>query len=93
MTFDDNFVQDLEYLSNNLEGRSNNPVAVLFDVLTHPDADVGIEETSLLEWKHHPERAIEHVVLGKSGIGGAWQVRRRPLLAAFYSMPSCIQYG
>ena len=67
-------MQDLEYLSCDLDGRSKNPVSILFDMLTHPDADIGIDETSLLDWKHHPEKAVPHVVLGKTGVGGAWQV-------------------
>lgn len=66
--------QDLEYLSEGLEGRSPNPVALLFDALTHPDADLGIDTGSLLEWRHDPSRHIPHVVLGKGPVGGAWQM-------------------
>ncbi|CAH1780134.1 unnamed protein product [Owenia fusiformis] len=66
--------QDLEYLSAGLEGRSSNPVAILFDNLTHPDADFGTELPSLLEWKKHEEQAIPHVVLGRGPPGGAWQM-------------------
>ena len=76
-------VQNLEYLSSDLEGRSRNTVSVMFDMLTHPGADIGIEETSLLEWKHYPERAMQHVVLGKSGVGGAWQVMQQLCVLAF----------
>ena len=68
-------LQDLEYLSSGLEGRSLNPVALLFDALTHPDADTGQDRPSLLEWRHHQDKAIPHVVLGKRLPGGAWQVR------------------
>ena len=57
-----------------LEGRSNNPVALLYDTLNHPDADTGQDLPSLLTWKHHPEHAIDHVVLGRGPVGGSWQV-------------------
>ncbi len=66
--------QDLEYLSSGLEGRSANPVALLFDSLTHPDADIGMETASMLKWRRHEDKAIDHVVLGKMPVGGAWQV-------------------
>ncbi len=69
-----NRFQDLEYLSSGLEGRSSNPIALLLDTLTHPDADIGMEVPSILEWRHLPDKAIDHVVLGKMPVGGAWQV-------------------
>ncbi|XP_066290922.1 oxidative stress-induced growth inhibitor 1-like isoform X2 [Branchiostoma lanceolatum] len=65
--------QDLQYLSEGLEGRSNNPVALLMDTLCHPNADLGMDEPSCLQWNHHPARNIPHVVLGKGPPGGAWQ--------------------
>lgn len=64
--------QDLEYLSDGLEGRSINRVSVLFDQLQHPEADFGIENPSTLEWKYHSDKAIDHVVLGNGMPGGAW---------------------
>lgn len=73
--------QDLEYLCEGLEGRSSNPVAVLFDSLLLPDSDFGLEHTSPLEWRYEPERAVPHLVLGKGPPGGAWHVR--------YSSYSC----
>lgn len=69
------FLQDLEYLCEGLEGRSSNPVAVLFDSLLLPDSDFGLEHTSPLEWRYEPERAVPHLVLGKGPPGGAWHVR------------------
>lgn len=66
--------QDLEYLSSGLEGRSSNPLALLFDSLAHPNADMGGESPSLLDWRFDAERAIPHVVLGKKAEGGAWQM-------------------
>ncbi|XP_067138744.1 oxidative stress-induced growth inhibitor 1-like [Centruroides vittatus] len=64
--------QDLRYLSEGLEGRSNNPVSLLFDVLNHPEADLGVDNPSLLSWCREPWREIDHVVLGKGPPGGAW---------------------
>lgn len=64
--------QDLDYLSGGLEGRSRNSVALLFDTLHQPNADLGDEEKSRLEWRHHETKAIQHVVLGKGQPGGSW---------------------
>ena len=66
--------QGLESLCEGLEGRSSNPVAVLFDSLCHPDADLGADNPSVLEWRLEEKHAINHVVLGKLRPGGAWQV-------------------
>lgn len=67
-------IQDLEYLSEGLEGRSSNPVAVLFDTLLHPDADFGYDYPSVLHWKLEQHHYIPHLVLGKGPPGGAWHV-------------------
>ena len=72
--------QNLEFLSEGIEGRSTNPVAVLFDALCRPDADLGLDNPSLLEWVQEKEHAVDHVVLGKGKPGGAWQVRLSWLL-------------
>uniref|UniRef100_A0A8C3RCX8 Oxidative stress induced growth inhibitor family member 2 n=1 Tax=Cyanoderma ruficeps TaxID=181631 RepID=A0A8C3RCX8_9PASS len=64
--------QDLEYLSEGLEGRSSNPVAVLFDTLLHPDADFGYDYPPVLHWKLEQHNYIPHIVLGKGPPGGAW---------------------
>ncbi|XP_043563316.1 oxidative stress-induced growth inhibitor 1-like isoform X2 [Chiloscyllium plagiosum] len=64
--------QDLEYLSEGLEGRSHNPVAVLFDSLLRPDADFGVSLESVLTWRREPDHRIPHLVLGKGPLGGAW---------------------
>ena len=79
--------QDLEYLSSGLEGRSSNPVALLFDALTHPDADTGLDCPSLLEWRQHKDKVIPHVVLGKRQPGGAWQVRVEQQVVCDLSVP------
>ncbi|XP_068093710.1 oxidative stress-induced growth inhibitor 2 [Hyperolius riggenbachi] len=64
--------QDLEYLCEGLEGRSSNPVAVLFDTLLHPNADFGYDYPSVLQWKLEQEHYIPHILLGKGPPGGAW---------------------
>jgi len=65
--------QDLEFLSDGLEGRSNNPVSLLLDALQKPEADLGTELPSLLEWKQVKEGKVDHVVLGRGKPGGIWQ--------------------
>ncbi len=60
-------------LSDGLEGRSNNPVALLVDTLLRPDADMGESEPSSLCWFHDPSRAVSHVVVGRGNPGGCWQ--------------------
>ncbi|KAM6927291.1 oxidative stress induced growth inhibitor 1 [Xenentodon cancila] len=72
--------QDLEYLCEGLEGRSSNPVAVLFDSLLLPDSDFGLDHTSPLEWRYERERAVPHLVLGKGPPGGAWHAMEGSML-------------
>lgn len=67
-------LQDLEFLCEGLEGRSPNPVALLFDALSHPEADLGADNSTVLDWKHEEQYEIPHVVLGKTRAGGSWQV-------------------
>ncbi|XP_019391221.1 PREDICTED: oxidative stress-induced growth inhibitor 1 [Crocodylus porosus] len=64
--------QDLQYLSEGLEGRSHSPVALLFDTLLRPDTDFGGTADSVLSWWHEANRTIPHLVLGKNPPGGAW---------------------
>lgn len=72
--------QDLEYLSEGLEGRSSNPVAVLFDSLLLPDSDFGADYPSPLAWRYEPECAVPHMVLGKGPPGGAWHAMEGSML-------------
>ncbi|KAK7886797.1 hypothetical protein WMY93_026418 [Mugilogobius chulae] len=72
--------QDLEYLSEGLEGRSRNPVGVLFDTLLHPNADFGYELPSVLQWRRDKTQHIPHVVLGRSTPGGAWHAMEGSML-------------
>ncbi|KAI4886354.1 hypothetical protein NFI96_017975 [Prochilodus magdalenae] len=74
------FEQDLEYLCEGVEGRSSNPVAVLFDSLLLPDSDFGLDYASPLEWRYEPERATPHLVLGKGPPGGAWHAMEGSML-------------
>lgn len=79
MCYDRKFsLQDLEYLSEGLEGRSGNPVAVLFDSLLHPNADFGYEFPPVLQWRREKQHHIPHLVLGRATPGGAWHVSRNP---------------
>lgn len=63
-------------MSEGLEGRSSNPVAVLFDTLLHPDADFGFDYPSVLHWELEQQHYVPHMVLGKGPPGGAWHVRK-----------------
>ncbi|KAM9783040.1 oxidative stress-induced growth inhibitor 2 [Neosynchiropus ocellatus] len=72
--------QDLEYLSEGLEGRSGNPVAVLFDTLLHPNADFGYEFPSVLQWRRDKQQRVPHLVLGKGTPGGAWHAMEGSML-------------
>ncbi|XP_059473649.1 oxidative stress-induced growth inhibitor 1-like isoform X2 [Neocloeon triangulifer] len=65
--------QDLQFLSQGLEGRSNNAVSLLFDCLNLPCADLGVDSEPLLGWQYHPDKYVDHVVLGKGPPGGSWQ--------------------
>ncbi|CAF2779789.1 unnamed protein product [Rotaria sp. Silwood2] len=65
-------VRNLEFLSNGLEGRSRNPVSLLIDNLIHPDADLGARLQSKIKWRHDPSSSIDHICLGRGGIGGIW---------------------
>uniref|UniRef100_A0AAY5EIS9 Oxidative stress induced growth inhibitor family member 2 n=1 Tax=Electrophorus electricus TaxID=8005 RepID=A0AAY5EIS9_ELEEL len=72
--------QDLQYLCEGLEGRSGNPVAVLYDTLLHPDADRGFEFPSVLQWRLDKRHHIPHLILGKSAPGGAWHAMEGSML-------------
>ncbi|XP_067094761.1 oxidative stress-induced growth inhibitor 2 [Osmerus mordax] len=72
--------QDLEYLSEGLEGRSGNPVAVLFDTLLHPNADFGYEFPPVLQWRKEKQQHVPHLVLGRARPGGAWHAMEGSML-------------
>uniref|UniRef100_A0A182QJY1 FAD/NAD(P)-binding domain-containing protein n=1 Tax=Anopheles farauti TaxID=69004 RepID=A0A182QJY1_9DIPT len=82
---------DLFSLADGLEGRSTNPVSLLLDSLQHPCADLGMDLPSMVEYRYHPEKEIDHVVLGRGPPGGSWHRMdpnlRTLSLAAWMSLP------
>jgi len=65
---------NLQELSDGLEGRTSNPVALVFDQLCRPYADIGLNMPSQLRWERQENRAIKHIVVGKEiKPGGVWQ--------------------
>lgn len=82
---------DLESLADGLEGRSTNPVSLLLDSLQNPCADIGMTLPTMLQYRHHAERSVDHVVLGKGPAGGSWHrmdPKLRTLsLATWMSLP------
>ena len=57
-----------------MQGRSANPVGLLFDHLNQPNADSGLNEESTLMWRHHHDRGINHLVVGRGRPGGSWHL-------------------
>uniref|UniRef100_A0A182PTT7 FAD/NAD(P)-binding domain-containing protein n=1 Tax=Anopheles epiroticus TaxID=199890 RepID=A0A182PTT7_9DIPT len=82
---------DLFSLADGLEGRSTNPVSLLLDSLQHPCADLGMELPPIVEYRYHPEKEIDHLVLGRGPPGGSWHRMdpnlRTLSLAAWMSLP------
>lgn len=72
--------QDLQYLSEGLEGRSKNPVALLFDTLFHPNADLGEDNLSTLRWTKDESAACSHIVIGTEQPGGQWHIMEKSIL-------------
>ncbi|KAI5105843.1 oxidative stress-induced growth inhibitor 2 [Silurus meridionalis] len=72
--------EHLPITEQGLEGRSGNPVALLFDTLLHPNADLGFEIPSVLQWKLEKQQQIPHLVLGKGTPGGAWHAMEGSIL-------------
>ena len=68
---------DLDMLSSGLSGRSLNRVSVLFDQLQNPNTDFGNRQKTTIEWRHRPDRAIDHLVLGNGLPGGLWYNLRK----------------
>ncbi len=66
------FMQDLQELSEGLEGRSSNQLALLMDTLLLPNADIGESNSSTLHWKFDKSKHISHVVIGNGQPGGSW---------------------
>ena len=68
-----------------MEGRSNNPVALLFDALNHPGVDVGDKLPSSLEWRYDQSKARSHMVFGRQCPGGCWSNMESSLLTLSHS--------
>lgn len=66
-------LQDLESLGEGLEGRSGNPVALLFDTLLRPNTDIDDTHPSSIRWEYQPSKAVRHIVVGRGKPGGFWQ--------------------
>ncbi|KAL3929058.1 MAG: hypothetical protein SGPRY_002121 [Prymnesium sp.] len=61
-------------LSHGLRGRSNHPLALLFDALHHPAADLGVRSPSCLMLRHSPRHSLSHLVVDPLPFGGNWHI-------------------
>eukprot|EP00126_Sphaerothecum_destruens_P012172 Sdes_comp20984_c0_seq1m19433 len=87
------FFQDLDELSQGLQGRSLNPSAVLFDQLFHPNVDIDPSQPTRLCWIPSQPHSLPHLVVGKGSPGGAWASMRHSSLHSlryFFSLYLCI---
>uniref|UniRef100_A0A8D9DVL6 Oxidative stress-induced growth inhibitor 1 n=1 Tax=Cacopsylla melanoneura TaxID=428564 RepID=A0A8D9DVL6_9HEMI len=66
-------LQDLEFLSQSMEGRCRNQISNLIDALTHPNSELEINHPSVLEYQYLPDKFVDHIVIGKGTPGGLWQ--------------------
>lgn len=60
------FLSSLRYSTQAL------PVNTLLDTLLRPNADTEINPTSCIEWRYEHEKAVEHLVIGATDVGGQW---------------------
>lgn len=47
-------------------------VSLLYDTLVHPNAETGSPGRSKLRWIYDPGRAVSHLVVAQTAIGGSW---------------------
>lgn len=47
-------------------------MSLLFDNLLHPDADLGARLHSKIKWRDDPTMKVDHLCLGRGGVGGVW---------------------
>ena len=64
--------QNLAFLSEGLEGRSDSPVAKLFDALLQPGTDLGMDLPSNIVWSYDQCQSVSHLVVGDQMPGGSW---------------------
>lgn len=48
------------------------PLSLLYDALLHPNADTGTLGRSKLSWIYDRNRAVPHLVVAQTPIGGSW---------------------
>ena len=63
---------DVPRLSSGLRGRSNNPLALLFDALQHPGCDSGWQAPPCLELRKDRASALTHLLVDPALPGGSW---------------------
>ena len=61
---------DVPRLSSGLRGRSNNPLALLFDALQHPGCDSGWQAPPCLELRKDRASALTHLLVDPALPGG-----------------------
>lgn len=48
------------------------PLSLLYDTLVHPNAETGTPGKSKLCWIYDRSRAVSHLVVAQTPIGGSW---------------------
>lgn len=48
------------------------PLSLLYDTLVRPNADTGTLDRSKLCWIYDRNRAIPHLVVAETPVGGSW---------------------
>uniref|UniRef100_A0A8R1XVJ6 L-ornithine N(5)-oxygenase n=1 Tax=Onchocerca volvulus TaxID=6282 RepID=A0A8R1XVJ6_ONCVO len=66
--------QDLSWLDNSINVMNNGarPLSLLYDTLVRPNADTGTLDRSKLCWIYDRNRAIPHLVVAETPVGGSW---------------------
>ncbi|VIO87374.1 Uncharacterized protein BM_BM3709 [Brugia malayi] len=66
--------QDFSWLDNNINMMNHGarPLSLLYDTLVRPNADTGTLGTSKLCWIYDRSRAIPHLIVAQTPIGGSW---------------------
>ncbi|VDK76530.1 unnamed protein product [Litomosoides sigmodontis] len=66
--------QDFSWLDNsiNMMNSGARPLSLLYDTLVHPNAETGTLGRSKLCWIYDHKRAVSHLVVAQTPIGGSW---------------------